>query len=415
MILIELTSTGLILASFNYDNDENPVYTSVDHVSFGKIQEEAVDQFQNMFKSGSGIFKLLEDRTEEGENFYTFNPLIYDAFRHSEHKIKFINREKHSAVYFQAHAEIVNQLFGTREEFHQFNRSIAIELVKTKLRTPLTSKDLHLIQALNAVDDLTNIANLFFNRVQEWYSVHFPELISLVSNNQQLLRMIADIGSRENFDEAKLTNLTDSRALKIKNSASTSTGKDMDNSDFIPFQQLAKFALETERTRENIYDYIERFMPVIAPNLTELLGYRLACRLLAKAGSLRNLALKPASTIQVYGAEAALFRHIKSGSDPPKHGIIFQSDYIHGSKKYLRGKISRLLSGKISIAARVDYFAGDFIAPVLKEDLEKKIAELEKKPPPRRKKERKKRKKRPKRGKDDKYRHNKRRKPTKDT
>ncbi|MHA1167775.1 MAG: NOP5/NOP56 family protein [Candidatus Hodarchaeales archaeon] len=415
MILIELTSTGLILASFNYDSDENPVYTNADHISFGKTRNEVVDHFHDLFKTRSGILSSLDDLLEEQGDICTFNPLIYDMFRHSKHSIKFVSSENLSNVYFQARAEIMSQLFGTKEEYHQYNRTIAIELVKSKLRSPLTSKDLHLIQALNAVDDLTNIANLFFNRVQEWYSVHFPELISLVSSNQQLLRMVADIGSRESFSEDKLKNLNEARSTKIISKAMTSTGKDMDSSDFIPLQQLAKFALETEKTREGIYDYIERFMPDIAPNLTELLGYKLACRLLAKAGSLKNLALKPASTIQVYGAEAALFRHIKSGSDPPKHGLIFQSEYIHGAKRHLRGKIARLLAGKISIAARVDYFTGDFIAPALKEDLEKKIIELEKKPPPRKKKDAKKRKRKPKRGKRDKNRPDKQRKPSRRT
>jgi nucleolar protein 56 len=97
------------------------------------------------------------------------------------------------------------------------------------------------------------------------------------------------------------------------------------------------------------------------------------------AGGLENLAKMPASTMQVLGAEKALFRSLKTGARPPKHGVIFQYASIHQSPRWQRGKIARALSGKLAIAARVDAFGGDYMGEKLAKDLEKKISEIQEK------------------------------------
>ncbi|MEM4706946.1 MAG: hypothetical protein QXW27_05340, partial [Candidatus Methanomethylicaceae archaeon] len=125
--------------------------------------------------------------------------------------------------------------------------------------------------------------------------------------------------------------------------------------------------------------YIDEVMKEVAPNVRELVGSILGARLIALSGGLEALAKKPASTIQVLGAEKALFRALRTGARPPKHGIIFQSPLIHSSPKWQRGKIARTLAGKLSIAARVDAFGGAFIANKLKKELEERISEIKKK------------------------------------
>ncbi|HDG64309.1 MAG TPA: C/D box methylation guide ribonucleoprotein complex aNOP56 subunit, partial [Thermococcus sp.] len=148
--------------------------------------------------------------------------------------------------------------------------------------------------------------------------------------------------------------------------------------------------------RSEIEDYIDRAMDDVAPNLKGLVGAKLAARLISLAGGLKELAMMPASTIQVLGAEKALFRHLRSGAKPPKHGVIYQYPAINKSPWWQRGKIARALAGKLAIATRVDYFSGEYIAEELKKEIEARIKEIKEKypNPPKRKEKPKKEKKR---------------------
>ena len=139
-----------------------------------------------------------------------------------------------------------------------------------------------------------------------------------------------------------------------------------------PIQDLAKLGLELVNTRREIEEYIENTVFVIIPNVTRLIGPLVSARLLAQAGSLRNLSKMPSSTVQLLGAETALFRHLKTGESPPKHGYLFQSPLIHQAPFHQRGKIARIIAGKLSIAARLDYFLGEE-QPGLVEDLNKRL------------------------------------------
>ena len=156
-------------------------------------------------------------------------------------------------------------------------------------------------------------------------------------------------------------------------------GAEVNDYDLKQIVDLAEINLKTYESRDSMEKYIDEVMKEIAPNVRELAGATLGARLIALAGSLENLAKKPAITIQVLGAEKALFRSLKTGARPPKHGIIFQHQYLHSAERWQRGKIARALAGKLSIAARVDAFGGEFIADKLKSSVEKRIAEIKKK------------------------------------
>ncbi|RLI16433.1 C/D box methylation guide ribonucleoprotein complex aNOP56 subunit, partial [Candidatus Bathyarchaeota archaeon] len=136
---------------------------------------------------------------------------------------------------------------------------------------------------------------------------------------------------------------------------------------------------ELYKLRESLEAYLDKAMEEVAHNTKALVGSLLGARLIAIAGGLTNLAKRPASTIQVLGAEKALFRSLKTGTRPPKHGIIFQHTFLHEAKKWQRGKIARALAGKIAIAARTDAFGGRYIGEELKADLEKRIEEIHEK------------------------------------
>lgn len=253
-------------------------------------------------------------------------------------------------------------------------------MVKTRLllREKVEARDVYIAQAINAIDDINSILNLIYARLSEWYGIHFPELQDLVRDNPQYIKLISKMGGamRSSLDEELLTHLSDKRSALIFETAEKSLGSDISQFDMSPISQFANFGVEILRIKENLELYIVESMKEIAPNIQCIVGSLLGARLISLAGSLLNLAKCSSGTIQVFGAEKALFRHLRSGEDPPKHGVIFQSPFIHSAKKHQRGKIARALSAKLSIAARVDYFSGEFIGTTLLQDLEQRVEEI---------------------------------------
>ena len=150
----------------------------------------------------------------------------------------------------------------------------------------------------------------------------------------------------------------------------------MEDSDLAVLQSFCALMLELYKFREKTEGYVDECLKQVAPNMTAIIGASLSARLMSIAGSLDNLAKMPASTLQVLGAEKALFRSLKTGARPPKHGVIFQHTAIHQSPRWQRGKIARALAGKLSIAARVDAFGGDFVGDKLRKNVDQKIEEI---------------------------------------
>jgi nucleolar protein 56 len=195
------------------------------------------------------------------------------------------------------------------------------------------------------------------------------------------------LGDRENCTPENLEkeNIPKERAALISKAAESSMGADIAERDLIQIQDLAKNVLEFYELRKNMDNYVDRTMEEMAPNVRAVAGALLGARLIAIAGSLQTLAMRPASTIQVLGAEKALFRSLKTGARPPKHGLIFQHTLLHDAKRWQRGKIARVIAGKLAIAARADAFGGRFIADDLKADINKRLEEIREKykePPP---------------------------------
>jgi nucleolar protein 56 len=162
-------------------------------------------------------------------------------------------------------------------------------------------------------------------------------------------------------------------------------GADLDETDLKQIQSLCRDILALYKLREGLEKYLDSTMEEVAPNTKYLVGSLLGARLIAISGGLMNLAKRPASTIQVLGAEKALFRSLKTGTRPPKHGLIFQHTLLHDAKKWQRGKIARAVAGKLAIATRADAFGRRSIGVELKASMEKRIDEIHRKyeqPPP---------------------------------
>jgi len=265
------------------------------------------------------------------------------------------------------------------EEYQRFIREVTVELARGAVTTATAKRDLYAVQAVRAIDDIDKTINLFVGRIREWYGLHFPELDRLVEKNDTYARLVADLGLRSNFTEENLEKegIPSERISQIASSARKSMGANFPEEDLEWLRSFCNDTLELARFREKAETYVDEVMKQAAPNTTTMLGPLLTARLMSIAGGLMNLAKMPASTMQVLGAEKALFRSLKTGARPPKHGVIFQYASIHNSPRWQRGKIARALSGKLAIAARVDAFGGDYMGDKLTKDLEKKVSEIQ--------------------------------------
>ncbi|MEM2757395.1 MAG: C/D box methylation guide ribonucleoprotein complex aNOP56 subunit [Sulfolobales archaeon] len=275
----------------------------------------------------------------------------------------------------------------SEEEYHEFLHMLSLTVTRSKLRKVAQKRDLLAVQAIRAIDDIDKVFNLFASRLREWYSIHFPELDDLVKEHIDYAKIVAELGSRDYVDEKGLKKLgfSEGKAKRIISISGKSMGAELSNHDIEPIQTLANIMLELDRLRDELTSYLSSVMKEVAPNTTELVGPLLGARLLSLTGSLETLAKLPASTIQVLGAEKALFRALRTGGKPPKHGVIFQYPEIHKAPRWQRGKIARSLATKLAIAVKADYFTGRFIADKLKADLEERINEIKTtytKPPP---------------------------------
>ena len=266
-------------------------------------------------------------------------------------------------------------------EFRIWTHSVTMEIAKIRVKRAIEKRDLVIAQAIQTLDDLDKTINLFMSRVREWYGIHFPELDRLLEKHETYARLVVNLGFRENFTVERLERegLPKSKAEQIANAAQSSMGADMAEVDLTQIQSLGKSVINLYELRQKLEDYIDSAMEEVAPNIKALTGALLGARLIALAGGLTNLAKMPASTLQVLGAEKALFRSLKTGTKPPKHGIIFQHAFLHEAKKWQRGKIARALAGKLAIAARTDAFGGRYIGEELRADLEKRVEEIRQK------------------------------------
>lgn len=274
------------------------------------------------------------------------------------------------------------------KELSVWTRNVSMELAKLKVKGAVEKRDLIVAQAIQTLDDLDRTVNLFMGRLREWYGIHFPELDRLIEKHETYARLVVNLGDKSNFtlEALEKEDVPKAKAEAVANVAASSMGADVAEPDLAQIQALSRDVLELYELRQGMERYLDKTMSEVAPNTQAMVGSLLGARLIAVAGGLRNLAMRPASTIQVLGAEKALFRSLKTGARPPKHGLIFQHTLLHDAKRWQRGKIARALAGKLAIAIRTDAFGGGrYVGDALKADLEKRLTEIREKykePPP---------------------------------
>ncbi|KAK4756239.1 hypothetical protein SAY87_006366 [Trapa incisa] len=252
---------------------------------------------------------------------------------------------------------------------------------RAKVKFNVNRVDNMVIQAIFLLDTLDKDINSFSMRVREWYSWHFPELAKIVNENYLYSKVAKYIEDRSNLSEDNIPGLTDiigdeDKAKEIVEAAKASMGQELSPIDLINVQQFAQRVMDLSDYRKKLYEYLVTKMNDIAPNLAALIGEVVGARLISHAGSLTNLAKCPSSTLQILGAEKALFRALKTKGNTPKYGLIFHSSFIGRASTRNKGRMARYLANKCSIASRIDCFSdrgSTIFGEKLKEQVEERL------------------------------------------
>eukprot|EP00817_Percolomonadidae_sp_ATCC50343_P005893 CAMPEP_0117427752 /NCGR_PEP_ID=MMETSP0758-20121206/7561_1 /TAXON_ID=63605 /ORGANISM="Percolomonas cosmopolitus, Strain AE-1 (ATCC 50343)" /LENGTH=354 /DNA_ID=CAMNT_0005213625 /DNA_START=275 /DNA_END=1336 /DNA_ORIENTATION=- len=232
---------------------------------------------------------------------------------------------------------------------------LSYSLSRYKLKFSPDKIDTLIVQAISLLDELKKELNIYAMRLKEWYGWHFPELAKIIPHNETYAKVVLTMGNRIDSENVDLSDiLSDEHTKEVKDMARISMGTSVSDEDMHHIKSLATEVIETYKYQQQLDSYVKVRMQAIAPNLTLLLGEILGAQLMAKAGSLMNLAKCPASTVQILGAEKALFRAMKSDQKTPKYGIIYNASLIGRTPAKFKGRIARVLAAKCAISCRVD-------------------------------------------------------------
>lgn len=279
----------------------------------------------------------------------------------------FENKEQYQETLFKKYNNLkkpknkefkkILRFFKNNKYFSEFyNKNLL--LTKKQIKDSVNEDSL-ISQTVSNIREIDKISNILMKRLREWYSLYNPEFSKSIFDNEKFVELILKKNKKELLKEIKINE-------------NNSMGASFEKNDLDPILYLGKQIKNLFEFKKNNENYLEDTMKKYCPNLNEVAGTLIGAKLLEHAGSLRKLVFMPASTIQILGAEKALFRHLKTDkkAKPPKFGILSQHSFISKSKRENYGKIARALADKISIAVKIDYFKGKFIGDKLKQVLE---------------------------------------------
>ncbi len=296
-----------------------------------------------------------------------------------------INVSIHDSIFKKLRGKLIslletNGLIQSRQDLINKSRKNAKLFSRDRIRESGQNSDIHIINAVGVLENTTKFINTYAIQLREWYGSHFPEFTDSLVNDIELYAKIVSLYEKREAIKAdslvKDLNIKEDYAKEIEYQALHSMGGVLTEAQFNAIRLFSKEILNLLEFRNQIEESVDKILKELTPNLQILIGSQLTGKLITHAGGLEQLAKMPSSTIQVLGAEKALFRALRKHTDSPKHGVIYTWPGIRSAKYWQRGKISRLLSGKISICAKVDYFKGKLIADQLIQDLEKKLADI---------------------------------------
>ncbi len=358
--LILLNDTDGIVSTIRFlEGNELKIYSDIKNGIFDEEVTQFVNNLPNLVTS------TLEVSDESLLNFIGKSTSI--DVHYSDYDMSEINSLFLSSGFF-----------SSQEDIQAFLRNFSLNYSKQQISTFSGKDDLQIIEGINSLDEIDKAINILMSRINEWYGLHFPELNNIIKDSEVYFKFVSLCLARDDLTEEhfKSFNFSENKINAILQAAETSNGGDITSNDLLMISTLSDSITSQIKVRTKLSSYINTSMNKLAPNLSSIAGETIGARLIAKSGSLLKLARLPSSTIQVLGAEKALFRSLKSGTRPPKHGLIFQHDKVHSSPKWQRGKIARSLSGKIAIATRIDAFRGTK-ADDADYSLDKRLAEIQ--------------------------------------
>ncbi|MBS3114356.1 C/D box methylation guide ribonucleoprotein complex aNOP56 subunit [Candidatus Woesearchaeota archaeon] len=296
------------------------------------------------------------------EKFDIADKMLFNSLEDYKDREKFIEQMKNKHKTFkEPDEESLKKILLYFKSNNLFNNFYAqnLQLTKYDIKNSVNNNTL-IAQAINSVEELDKAINLLVKRLREWYGLYNPEF-SIATESHE--RFVEEILEKEKAELLK--------GIQVK--LNDSIGADLEHEDLEPIRSFTSQIHNLYLLRKAQIDYISILMDELCPNTKAVCGVLVGAKLIEHAGSLKKLSEMPASTIQILGAEKALFRHMKTGAKPPRHGIIVHHPLIAKAPDRMHGKIARTLADKIAIASKVDYFQGQFIGDKLKKELEDKF------------------------------------------
>ncbi|CAI5485582.1 unnamed protein product [Closterium sp. Naga37s-1] len=356
------------------------------------VKLKAFDKFENTADALGAATALVESKLSKGLKKFVKAQCQGETLAVADSKLGNIIKEKlgvtcvHNAAVMElmrgvrSHlSELIAGLSGT--DLAPMSLGLSHSLSRYKLKFSPDKVDTMIVQAIGLLDDLDKELNTYAMRVREWYGWHFPELAKIVTDNLQYARAVKLMAHRVNAADLDFSGILEEDVESaMKEAAVISMGTEVSEHDMTNIIALCDQVIALSEYRAQLFDYLRSRMLAIAPNLTVLVGELVGARLIAHAGSLMSLAKHPASTVQILGAEKALFRALKTKHDTPKYGLIFHASLIGQAPPKLKGKISRVLAAKCSLAIRVDAL-GDATEPTVgiegRAKIEQRLRQLE--------------------------------------
>lgn len=344
-------SKTLSLLSFQPFEDTAEAVTAATSVLEGKVSKTLKSFLKKKLKKAASSSLAVADKT--------LGVSLKDTLA-DKSSVSIVHNEKTNEL-FRGIRCYMEDLFDTEggmssEDLRAMQLGLSHSLSRYKLKFSADKVDTMVVQAVGLLDELDKEINTYAMRVKEWYGWHFPELQAILSDNSHYAKLVLKCGMRPTFSKTDLSDILDDETLEnaVKEAAEISMGTEIADLDIINIQALAEQVLSMTEYRAQLFEYLKNRMNAIAPNLTILVGELVGARLIAHAGSLMNLAKQPASTVQILGAEKALFRALKTKHDTPKYGLIYHASLVGQAAPKNKGKISRVLAAKASLGIRVD-------------------------------------------------------------
>lgn len=310
------------------------------------------------------IFSNLIGSFVFDEKFKVKDSIIFGNLKDYEKKKEFEEKliKKYKDLKNPDNSELKKILpfFKNKKYFSDFSEKNFI-LTKKQIKDSV-NEDFLIIQTINNIEEIKKVTNILMMRLREWYELHNPEFSKSMFDNEKFVELILSKTKKQLLKEIDIK--------EDESMGASFTRKELD-----PIKNLAKQVIDLYNLIKVQGTYLENIMKKYCPNLNEIAGVVIGALLLEHTGSLKKLMEMPASTIQILGAEKALFRHLKSHkkSKPPKYGLLSQHPFIGKVSRDKHGKVARTLADKISIAVKVDYFKGKFIGDKLNNEIKKKF------------------------------------------